>query len=267
MRLRISHTTRYAYDEPVRYGLMQVRKSPLACAGQTIHDWSIRLEGGKKEARFSDQHANKVDLINLDSGTRELVITCEGEAETEDRSGVAGPHSGHTPIWLFQRETLLTKAGARTIQLAEKAKRAASDPIARLHALSGFIHAAMRYEIGATDAATTAEEALAAGRGVCQDHAHVFISAARRMGIPARYVGGYLLMTDRIEQEAGHAWAEAHVDGLGWIGFDVSNAISPDERYLKVATGLDYSEASPVSGFRHGRPGETLGVAIEVQQQ
>ncbi len=267
MRLRISHTTRYAYDEPVRYGLMQVRKSPLACAGQVIHDWAIRLEGGKQEARFCDQHGNVVDLVRLDADTRELIIICEGEAETEDRGGVAGPHSGYTPLWLFQRDTPLTKAGARIIQLAEKAKRAETDPIARLHALSGLIHAAMKYELGATDSATTAEEALTAGRGVCQDHSHVFISAARRIGYPARYVGGYLLMADRIEQEAGHAWAEAHVDGLGWVGFDVSNAISPDERYLKVATGLDYSEASPVSGFRHGKPGETLGVAIEVQQQ
>ena len=267
MRLKISHTTRYAYDEPVRYGLMQVRKSPLSGPEQVIHGWAIRLDGARHEARFDDQHGNRVDLIRLDADTRDLLITCEGEAETQDRHGIAGPHAGYTPLWLFQRDTPLTKAGARIQALADQARRAERDSVACLHALSALVHGAMKYELGYTDATTTAEDALASGRGVCQDHAHVFIAAARRIGFPARYVGGYLLMADRIAQEAGHAWAEVHVEGLGWVGFDVSNAISPDETYLKVATGLDYSEASPVSGFRLGKPGETLDVAIEVQQQ
>ena len=87
------------------------------------------------------------------------------------------------------------------------------------------------------------------------------------MDFPARYVSGYLMMNDRAEQDASHAWAEAYVDGIGWIGFDVSNAISPDARYVRVATGLDYREAAPVSGLRFGHGGETLKVNIEVQQQ
>jgi transglutaminase-like putative cysteine protease len=114
---------------------------------------------------------------------------------------------------------------------------------------------------------TKAEDALEAGRGVCQDHAHVFIAATRLLGYPARYAGGYLMMNDRVQQDAGHAWAEAHVEGLGWVGFDVSNAISPDARYVRVATGLDYREAAPVSGMRFGAASESLDVSIQVQQQ
>ena len=88
------------------------------------------------------------------------------------------------------------------------------------------------------------------------------------MGFPARYVSGYLMMNDRIEQEASHAWAEVHVDPLGWVGFDISNGISPDERYVRVATGLDYAEAAPITGIHLGEGGgENLHVAIEVQQQ
>ena len=87
------------------------------------------------------------------------------------------------------------------------------------------------------------------------------------MGMPARYVSGYLMMDDRVAQDATHAWAEAHVDGLGWVGFDVSNGISPDRRYVRVATGLDYTEAAPVRGRRMGPGGETLSVAVEVAQQ
>ena len=87
------------------------------------------------------------------------------------------------------------------------------------------------------------------------------------MGVPARYVSGYLMMNDRVDQDASHAWAEAFVQGIGWIGFDVSNQISPDERYVRVATGLDYSEAAPVSGLRIGKQGEEeLEVSIQVQQ-
>jgi len=87
------------------------------------------------------------------------------------------------------------------------------------------------------------------------------------MGWPARYVSGYLMLDDRVEQEAMHAWAEAHVAGLGWVGFDVANAIAPDRRYVRVATGLDYSEAAPVTGMRIGGIGEVLTVQIGVAQQ
>ena len=126
---------------------------------------------------------------------------------------------------------------------------------------------AIRYEPGWTDADTKAEDALEKGHGVCQDHAHVFIAAARLLGYPARYAGGYLMMNDRIQQDAGHAWAEVHVENIGWVGFDISNAISPDSRYVRVATGLDYREAAPVSGMRFGASSESLDVSIQVQQQ
>jgi len=86
------------------------------------------------------------------------------------------------------------------------------------------------------------------------------------MGRPARYVSGYLLMDDRIEQQATHAWAEAYVDGIGWIGFDPSNGISPDSRYVRIATGLDFKEAAPLSGVTYGDANETLSTALTVQQ-
>jgi transglutaminase-like putative cysteine protease len=124
----------------------------------------------------------------------------------------------------------------------------------------------LAYEHGHTHVASTAEEALAQGRGVCQDHAHVFIAAARRLGYPTRDVSGYLLMDEVVDQDASHAWAEAWVEGLGWVGFDISNGISPDEQYVSVATGLDYQDAAPVSGVRFGAGGEVLRVSLQVQQ-
>ena len=121
-------------------------------------------------------------------------------------------------------------------------------------------------ESGTTDAATPAEEALARGSGVCQDHAHIFIAAARAMNFPARYISGYLYMEETNDQVAGHAWAEAHVEGLGWVGFDPANTMSPDERYVRLATGRDYRDARPVSGIRLGQAEEQLAVSVTVEQ-
>ncbi len=104
------------------------------------------------------------------------------------------------------------------------------------------------------------------GKGVCQDHAHIFIAAARLLGFPARYVSGYLMLDDRVDQVAGHAWAEAHVDGLGWVSFDPSNGISPDARYVRLALGRDYRDAAPISGIRLGMLDERLDVRITVEQ-
>jgi transglutaminase-like putative cysteine protease len=136
-----------------------------------------------------------------------------------------------------------------------------------LHNLSAAIREHVVYDTGHTQVDTPAEEACVAGHGVCQDHAQIFIAAARALEIPARYVSGYLMMDDRIEQEATHAWAEAWVQGLGWVGFDISNGISPDPRYVRVATGRDYRDAAPVTGISFGAMTEELSVHLAVEQQ
>ena len=266
MRLTISHTTQYHYDAPVHYGLQQLRLTPKSRAGQTVHSWKTVVEGGRKQLEYDDQHNNHVELVSFDDGRSEIVIRCEGVVETTDTSGIIGTHGGFAPLWLFLRSTPLTRAGNNVRKLVKAASGDEREEVARLHALSAAIGELVKYETGKTHAATTAEEAIEHGHGVCQDHAHVFLAAARSMGVPARYVSGYLMMNDRVDQDASHAWVEAHVDGIGWIGFDVSNGISPDERYVRVATGLDYNEAAPVSGMRLGPGNESMVVTLQVQQ-
>lgn len=266
MRLRISHTTTYEYDEPVAYALQQVRLTPKSHGAQSVINWKTEVTGGRKQLSFEDANRNTVDLISFDAGTRRIVVRCEGEVEVRDTQGIIGQHAGFMPLWIFDRTTPLTKAGPLSRKIIQSVD-ATLGPLARLHALSSAIHGAVGYETGRSEITWGAEDVLEAGIGVCQDHAHVFIACARAMGFPARYVSGYLMMNDRIAQEATHAWAEAWVADLGWVGFDVSNAISPDERYVRIATGLDYSEAAPVSGTRYGVGGERMTVALEVQQQ
>ena len=268
LKLQVRHTTHYAFAAPVVHALQRLRLTPKETQGQRILEWRMTFANAVAELQYDDQHFNHVTLVGLTPGAREVTVTCEGVVETEDNAGVIGRHSGHLPLWSFLRQTPLTRPGAKLRALLREVPAAASDaPLDYLHALSALIRERVAYETGRTHAATTAEEAVLHGYGVCQDHAHVFIGAARASGIPARYVSGYLLMDDRIEQEATHAWAEAHVEGLGWVGFDVSNGISPDPRYVRVATGSDYREAAPITGISIGASDQVLTVAVAVEGQ
>jgi transglutaminase-like putative cysteine protease len=266
MLLAVQHSTTYRYAAPVHYALQQLRLTPKDRAGQRVHQWQLSIEGGAQQLSFTDQHANQVDLVSIAGGGNEIVVTCQGVVETEDRAGVVGPQGGYLPLWYFCRETALTRAG-RGVRSLTKLVASEADGVGRLHRLSELVRGAIAYAPGQTHAETTAEQALTLGYGVCQDHAHSFCAAARLIGVPARYVSGYLLMDDRSQQDATHGWAEAHVSGLGWVGFDVSNGISPDERYVRVATGLDYREAAPITGMHFGGAGEEMLVTLQVQQQ
>ena len=265
MKLAIRHTTHYAFAEPVAHALQRLRLTPKETQGQRIVDWSMQFENAQRELEFDDQHCNTVTLIGVSPGIREVTVMCSGVVETQDHAGVIGRHSGHLPLWSFLRQTPLTRPGPRLRSLLrEVPERDIAAPLGFLHALSDLIRDRITYQTGTTHAATTAEEAVVHGYGVCQDHAHIFIGAARASGIPARYVSGYLMMDDRIEQEATHAWAEAHVEGLGWVGFDVSNGICPDPRYVRVATGSDYRDAAPITGISIGAAEEVLTVGVAV---
>ncbi len=183
---------------------------------------------------------------------------------------------------MFLRETPLTAADPAIRSFAaEVAAGSSGSPLGFFHALTLAINERLRFDTEATDTGTSAIEAFAEGHGVCQDFAHVFIAAARYLGYPARYVGGYLFQQPEgqsqsmggmsqsqslatVRQNAGHAWAEALVPNLGWVGFDPANAISPTDAYVRVAVGLDYLGAAPVRGTRYGGSGESLSVNVLV---
>ncbi|MBB4857240.1 transglutaminase-like putative cysteine protease [Novosphingobium chloroacetimidivorans] len=266
MLLTIQHETRYSFDFGVNHGLQRLRLRPKSTHGQQIVEWTTDLQGATHEAAYDDQHQNHVELVSLDPGVREVVVTCHGTVRTADNNGVVGEHSGHFPLWCFLRATPLTRAGLKVRALVAGIDADRRDPLAFLHKMSEAVRGAVDYVPGTTDVKTSAEQALAAGRGVCQDQAHVFISAGRLVDIPTRYVGGYLKMDGRIEQDAGHGWAEAYVRGLGWVGFDVANAICPDERYVRVASGCDYSDAAPFTGIATGTGESRLSVHLSVEE-
>ncbi|WP_323763637.1 transglutaminase family protein [Marinovum sp.] len=265
MDITINHGTDYGYSAPVSYALQKVRLRPLASQVQRVAEWQIEIAGGRIETSYRDHHGNHVDLVSLDPGGQGLRLRAHGTVETLDGSGVFGRHDGVAPLWYYRQQTPLTRPGAAIRALPAVAPEPAGQ-LDSLHALSAAILQALPYATGTTGADTGAEAALQGTSGVCQDHAQIFVSAARLSGLPARYVSGYLLVNDQTEQEATHAWAEVHVEGLGWVGFDVSNGVSPDEKYARIATGRDARDAAPVAGLRMGSAEESLVVSLQVQQ-
>lgn len=265
MRLRIMHQTTYSYDTPVVYALQRARLRPTDSVLQKVLNWDLSVEGGTVETEHTDHYGNHVNLICAGEGTQSLAITVTGEVETEDKAGILGRVYGRAPLWHFQQQTALTEAGPLIADLA-RTGQGESDTVKRMHALSAAIIDAVAYRTDETHSETRAEEAVAHGSGVCQDHANIFVSAARCIGLPARYVSGYLMMNDRVDQDASHAWAEVHTADLGWVGFDVSNGISPDDRYVRLAIGRDAHDAAPISGLRIGSGEESLIVSLQVQQ-
>ena len=264
MRLKITHRTEYQYDVPVPYALQRIRLVPLTNDLQVVLNWHLEIEGAAEELRYVDHFGNDTRLLSVAGGASTIAVEASGEIETTDRSGMLGTHRGFAPLWLFQPQTSLTTAGEGVKSLV--AELPEGRDLDRLHALMALIAERVEYKTGTTTTLTTAEDAVVAGSGVCQDHSHVFLAAARLLEMPARYVSGYLMMDDTESQVATHAWAEAHLAGLGWVGFDAANGICPDDRYVRIETGRDYRDAMPVSGIRLGQGDERLEVRITVEQ-
>lgn len=266
MRIHISHRTIYRFDQPTHYGLQRLRLTPGSGSTQTVVDWDLALSGCGRQLDYDDHFGNHVTLVRIDGDALEVDIDAHGLVETFGSDGIIGQHVGAVPLWFYLRPTELTRPGDRIRELAADVA-SERDPVTRLHALSGRITEQVDYRLGGTEPSTPAEEAVKSSQGVCQDHAHIFVAAARELDVPARYVSGYMVLDDNESSPASHAWAEAHIPDLGWVGFDVSNSISPDDRYVRVAVGRDYREAAPLVGTRYGSGGEILEVRLEVSAQ
>jgi transglutaminase-like putative cysteine protease len=265
MLISVRHVTRYRYAEPVSYTIQMVRLTPQSFQGQRVLDWRLLAGGARPALQFKDGCGNVVHLFTIHARHQELVIEAAGSVETQDCNGIVAGLVNGAPPRVFLKETAQTRPDAAIRGLAEAIE--GKDALDKLHALAAAVRARVAYVPGATDRQTSAAEALADGKGVCQDHAHIYIAAARTLGIPARYVTGYLVLEDAKAVAAHHAWAEAFVEGLGWVGFDVANGICPMEGYVRLACGLDARYAAPIVGSRRGGKSEILEVAVTVEQQ
>jgi transglutaminase-like putative cysteine protease len=266
MKLRIAHKTVYRFDEPMRGVVQSHRLTPASCDSQSVMEWDVAVEGGTKGAAFRDGAGDWIETVSVRNMVSELVIDVTGIVETRDLNGVLGGHKEIVAPQVYLRRGWTTRADRAMQELARDAISGAGSVLDQAHALSEAVRDAIEYRPGQTDAGTTAAEALALGFGVCQDHAHVMVGAAISLGIPARYVSGYLYSASGDQMaEASHAWAELYVPDLGWVGFDASNAVCPDERYIRLGSGFDAVDAAPIRGVATGPGQERLDVDLTVE--
>jgi transglutaminase-like putative cysteine protease len=262
MEIRIEHTTTYAYDAPSMHSIQLLRVTPQAFAGQRVGRWLVAGNGRRDLPEIEDAFGNVVHTLTTSEPHDGVTVSVSGVVSTTDTSGMVKGLVETMPVAIYLRDTELTEPDDAIRDLAGTALK---DPLETAHQLMAAVRAAVDYRAGTTDIATSAAEALAAGQGVCQDHAHVMIACARVLGIPARYVSGYLASPDGGEvHEASHAWAELRIEGFGWIGFDAANSLCPTDCYVRVAHGLDYQGAAPVNGIRRGIGSDILTVNVEV---
>jgi transglutaminase-like putative cysteine protease len=308
MRLSVFHRTRYRYDRPARFVTQSHRLTPASFDGQRVVSWTVGAQGAAFGAGFTDGAGDLVNTMTHPGPVEAIEIRLDGIVETHDTAGVLRGHRETVAPRVYLRTTAATAATRALDELRERALAGAGDAssLDRAHRLAAAVAEAVVYRPGRTHARTTAAEALEQGEGVCQDQAHVLIALARAAGCRratsratssraterararaprARARGATARARARARaaatlgaedatapavHEASHAWAEVHVEGLGWVGFDAANRCCPDERYIRLGSGRDAQEAAPIRGVAGGLVDEEMDVEVVVahsQQQ
>jgi transglutaminase-like putative cysteine protease len=268
MRLRISHKTTYQYVPPATRVIQVLRLTPRNHDGQYVVDWRIDISADCRLDQHEDAFGNITHAFAAEGPLPALSLLVEGEVETRDAQGIVRDAVERFPPSLFLRETALTACDAGIAAFAAAARESERDDALKvLHRLLERLHEHMHWDEDPTYVETTSAAAFALKHGICQDFAHIFITASRSLGIPARYVGGYFCRDDdTAAPSSGHAWAEAFVPDLGWVAFDPANGICTTDAHARVAVGLDHLGAAPVRGMRYGGGTETLAINIHVDQ-
>ncbi len=265
MRLKISHETVYRYGQPIRNLVQSLRLTPSVFEGQKVHEWQIDVSGGVKGPGFRDGAGDWIEGWTVRGPVDHVTVRINGRIDTRDMAGVLRGHREMIHPLAYLRDSIATRPDDALRDLAQSVT--GTDPLELAHQLAASVSDRIAFRPGVTQTGTTASQALALGEGVCQDHTHALTAIARLRGLPARYVSGYLHSTiDGQAHDAAHAWAEVHVEGLGWIGFDAANRCCPDERYVRLGSGLDAADAAPIRGVALGTGSEEMDVSVRVEE-
>jgi transglutaminase-like putative cysteine protease len=267
MRICVAHETVYRYDTPSTGVIQTLRLTPRNHTGQYVVDWRIDVSADCRLEPQEDAFGNLTHAFSATGPVSDLRVMVEGEVETQDTAGVVRGAVERFPPSLFLRETALTRADAALAAYAAQFEHAGGSTLDMLHRLLGRLHEDIACDTDTADTGGSAAEAFARRSGACRELSHIFIAVARLRGVPARYVAGYFRRDDDATgPDLGHAWAEAHVPDLGWVGFDPVNEICVTDRHVRVAIGLDHLGAAPVRGAHYGGGREALAVKLIVAQ-
>jgi transglutaminase-like putative cysteine protease len=267
MLLHIRHETYYRYERPVKHSVQSLHLTPRREASQRTLEWSISAPGRRIEQ--VDPYGNISHLLTIEEPHREIRLLVYGVVETS--GGDEPQDAGALSPLAYLAPTTLTAPNELLRAFAHEAVGGELDPEVRARVLAEAVCARVRYKPGTSDVQDTAAAAFKAGEGVCQDHAHVYLAAARALGLPARYVSGYLY-TGEAQDAASHAWVDVWLGAeRGWRSIDVTHQRPAVRTYCRLAVGRDYLDAAPVRGVRQGGGGEkmaaTVLVAESAQQQ
>ncbi|MFC3580636.1 transglutaminase family protein [Sphingomonas hylomeconis] len=265
MRLSIDHHTIYRFSVPQGRLTQMLRLTPEDTHDQTVASWHLHVDCDARLRPGRDGFGNKVTMLYVAGPIDSIEIAVSGEVLTNSADGVV--HGAHEvlPPALFLRATPLTLATAAIADFTASAVSAGTDLVGRLHRLNLALNARFVADRDRPVTGRTAAQAFALDRATPRDMAHVFIAAARTLGVPARYVSGYSRFAFGGEHRpAPHGWAEAYVAGLGWVAFDPSAGRSADEAYVRVAVALDAAGAAAVAGSRLGEGDEEMDVDVTV---
>ena len=277
----IRHITRFRYDTPVRESVMELRMQPRSEGPQALRSFQIATNPRAQLYAYTDHLGNAVYHFN--------VLRQHSELRIETKSVVEMTNAREQPLladsleWdrynalnltaeqfdLLESSKFAHMSGALlSFMDKHRLKTPQGDALTALRNLNNAIHDGFAYESGVTEVHSPIDDALSAGRGVCQDFAHIMIAIARSWGVPARYVSGYLYhhgKGDRSADDATHAWMEAWLPSMGWIGFDPTNDILASERHIRVAVGRDYADVPPTRGTYKGGAQSELAISVSVE--
>ena len=262
MKLQVFHETSYRYEQPVRRSIQMLRMTPAKTQRQNVLHWQLDLPG--KATPWTDAFGNLCHCLVLENASQDIVLRARGSVDliASDQGEPEGP----VPHAVYLRATTLTRVDASMQSFIEPFRATVkSRPYMALHDVMLALLERMPYETGITHVGDSAAQSFAKGKGVCQDHTHVFLACARGMGLAARYVSGYILSNDQ-GHVASHAWAEVWI-GERWVGFDVSNSRSAGAEHIRLAQGMDYADTCPVRGVRTGGGTESMHSYAQVESQ
>lgn len=261
MKHLIKHVTRYRYTAPVSYTIQTLRLTPRPEDHQRTLRWHIAAPGVLQEQ--VDAYGNVTHTMTLNRPHDEIEIRVTGQVEIDPlHQGRVRGEESRLPVHAYCVPTPLTRCDESIMQLCHAAVPQGLRTPHDLLALAEEIYARVAYQPGTTDVTTAASQVLALGRGVCQDHAHLFLACVRGLGVPARYVSGYYYTEDAA---ASHAWADVWLPAEGWISIDITNRGFASDGHCRLAVARDYDSASPVRGVRNGGGEESMSVSVQVQ--
>ncbi len=260
MLLNIRHDTVFRYPRPVRYSIQQLRLTPRSEFTQRAVSWHITAPG--RQSRLTDAYGNVAHVLTWGELHDEICISVRGIVETVDEGAhILQDRRGAVSPLAYLAETPLTQADEAVREFAQRYLGRGAGRLDELRELLPAICESVSGARGEGEGVMSAARALAQGRGASSDHSHVFIACCRAQAIPARYVSGYVGLPDGGDM-SNHAWADAWIEDLGWVSFDVTHQRLAGREHCRLAVGRDYFDACPVRSLNQGPEKTTISVSV-----